>query len=617
MRSHPSRFTTVYVLLMCGVLVVPLAIADDANETDDEPARAFVGTVVDEAGAPVAGALVEWGRFSGPQSEREFTFTDANGEYRLETTRAWQDFRLSVHKAGYGPRWVNALIPARESSVVDFVLPPASAIEGVVVDPNGEPIPGVTVHAQIGEFGYSNVPVEACPFPGPRRVATTNEQGEFVIRDLAVYPTTPDPNLKGLAGFYFPSEDVQLTCRYNGKWLGRDEFLLGHRVRFQVPAEYMPITPETAGCVQGIVIDAATLQPITQFRAGVRDRIVPEDIVSADGVFVLSQPLLKGIEYQVEVFAPGYAPGSARIAGSEFDSKPQVVVALERHPSIDCEVVDAVTGNPLPGVAILSGAYHPNENYPSIQWMDFSRGNPYQLSGRQTAVTDERGRATFCDSERPHTFFILHEGYARTIIEPEERDSLLNEDKTLRIELRPESRIAGRIVLPPIPGGGFRLNITRDREEYEVSENYYGEAIVNESGEFQFDRIGAGTYRFEIIAVAGNRGRTYWRTDVKVADGEQLEVEFGLPEGPHTLRGLAAPFAVILLIPHAADTAHYYPGYSDADGQFEITGIPAGIYRVRADAFSTSLGDHWERNDYIEITGDTERDFTAVPIEGF
>lgn len=136
-RSHASLLWTIAMALVVGI--------NGSNASADEgaePVRVFTGTVVDEAGAPIADALVEWGHFEAEQSEREFTHTNAAGEYRLETMRAWQDFRLGVHKSGFGPRWVDGLIPSRDGSVMDFALPPSGTVTGVVVYPSGEPCQG-------------------------------------------------------------------------------------------------------------------------------------------------------------------------------------------------------------------------------------------------------------------------------------------------------------------------------------------------------------------------------------------------------------------------------------------------------------------------------------------
>ncbi len=589
--------------------------ADDAVAADQPVVRVFVGTVVDETGAPIADALVEWGYFTAKQSEREFTFTNANGEYRLETTRAWQDFRLGVHKPGYGPRWVDSLVPTRDGIVVDFVMPPASDLVGVVVDPHGEPMPDMRVTAQVGEFGSSSSRVSDSSFPGPSRVATTNERGEFVLRDLSVYET-PEVTLKR-DDVSLPADDVQLTLRHGRQWLCDAEFVLEDPVRFQVDVFDMPITPQTVGAVKGTVIDAETLQPVTEFRIAGRTwywKIEAEEFHSRDGEFTVSTPVLNGKRYWVDLVAPGYAPWSDFIVAIGADEKSQVEIRLQRSRSVECEVVDAATGDAIADVEIFSGVFL-DDNDNRIAWSDL--GEPFgssDLAEKQRVVTDEEGRGSFVEGERPQTFFIQHAGYARAIIEPDERESLMTEDKVLRIELVPEARLSGRILYDPIPGATFSLRVYDYAGEKQVSQNFNMEVSANEAGEFALDRLSAGTYKVQLYLRTGYVARFFGRCEVKVNEGEEVELAIGSPAGPHTLRGRASPFTILTLSQFEPAGPLEFAAYTDADGEFEISGLPEGVFEVRLDNWQLTRSHYSDREDFVEIAGDTVRDFTSVPL---
>ncbi len=613
------------VLLICFWIPIATlernASADDLVAGGESVVRVFVGTVVDVHGEPISDALVEWGHFLAEQSEREFTFTNASGEYRLETHFAWNDYRLGVHQAGFGPRWIDGLIPSRESSEVHFVLPSSKELSGVVVDPDGTPIPGVIVRAQTGEYlgtrehGFSARP---SPFPGPARIATTNERGEFLFRDLSEVVTAE--RIGGTELTETRTQTADLTFVRDGAWLGRQQFSVGAAATFEAPAFRRPVTPETAGVLAGIVVDANSLEPITNFHSRWRFEVETESFDSPRGEFSLSDSFLRGHEYDVEVFADGYAPASVSITAIGTDEKPQARIALVPHAPLQVEVVDAVSGDGLPAVEILSGVYQSDDTLRDVFWHQLRQGERHhQLADQQRVSTDAEGRATILEGESRCSLFILHPGYARTIVYPEDRESMTTEEKTLRIELVPESRIRGRIVHDLGPGDRFSVLIGRlDLNNKFVNENFFGEGDVDETGAFEIDRLGSGTYDVRVLLVPGAAFyHPCLSTEVKLADGEQVDLEFGAPAGPHSLRGQARPFTILRLSPSQPAGTMTFFGCADADGHFEISGLPEGNFRVDLLFVSSALGLYWDRVEYVPINGDTERDFTAVPIEGF
>jgi hypothetical protein len=616
-RHSPKRevdsFLSVAVLSSC--VFITLNTTMHAEETAiEEPIRVFVGTVVDEAGAPIADALVEWGHFQAPQAEREFTFTDANGEYRLETTRAWQDFRLGVHKAGYSPRWVDGLIPTPEPSVVDFTLPVGKDMTGVVVDPGGVPLPGVAVYAKTGEYPGQrgrggHVPVRPSPYPGPARVATTNERGEFVLRDLTEVVSIIQDGDREITEV--KTDRVDLTFRRDGRRLGWQVPSITMPVVLAASSISRPVTQATTGVVRATVIDANTLEPIPQFRARWWYSDTSEQFSSPNGEFTLTEPFLKGQEYEVEVLSENYAPGAAKIVAIDADEKPQVTIALTPHASMECEVVDALSGLPLPGVEIVSGIYV--QDFRDVPWSQIRKGQRHWLlSEQQRLVTDSQGRGMLVEGETPQILFIIHPGYARTVIEPEMRQPLLTEDKVLRIALTPESRIRGRVHMDPVPGAQFDMIINEIGRggPKEIYYNFYTEGQVNENGEFEVDCLGEGSYELKMRFRLSDSYREIWTTEVKVDNGEIAQVEFGAPAGPYTLRGQAPPFTIVSLSQFEAVDRLVFAGYADAEGNFEISGLPEGFFNVQIDANFAAAGLMWRRVDFVEIAGDTVRDFT-------
>lgn len=485
-------------------------------------------------------------------------------------------------------------------------------------------MPGVRVIAQPGRYGVqienTRTTVEPGHFPGPPRVATTNEQGEFVVRDVSeVLVLNRETGV-----FEVRAQDVQLDFRGDKLWMFREQAPIGVSGQFEVFPNRWLATPETAGVASAEVIDATTLQPITEFQARWKPRPDVTDFASAEGQFTLSEVFLQGDAVEVEVFAEGYAPASASVVAVAAGEKSATTISLTPHPPMTCEVVDAVSGEPLPGVEIHAGVY-PNEGgllSGSVDWGILLRFRVQGLlSQQQRAATNAEGRAVFLEGETPNNFLIHHPGYARKIILPEDRESLMTESKMLRIELAPEGRIRGRILLPPVPGAEFQVWIARPSEPYtpgspprkEVSE-IFAEGELNDAGEFSFDCLNAGTYHVGVSLNRGPFGGAYWRTEVKVLEGEQVHIDVGTPAGPHTLIGIAPSFSSLQLTQLSPEGPLMFAGYADADGRFEIAGLPEGVYNVEISEHFPSQGIVRSRNDFVEIAGDTERDFTAVPL---
>ncbi len=610
----PPRFNTFIAALVTAGFLGSVHADDETAST-----RVFVGVVSDVSGQPVGGALVEWGHFRAPPDERETTLTNELGEYRLETARAWQDFRLGVHKAGHAPSWIDGLISGRagEPSKIDFTLAASTDLTGVVVGPNGVPLAGVSVLAEVGQIGdfqssFSN-PVSPTPFPGPVRTATTNERGEFMLHDLSLSLQAIN---NGELNFYQARTDqVQLTFRRDGEWLGQQEFPLTAPVRYEVSESYLPLTPETTGVARGIVVDADTLEPITQFQVIRRHKTEGLAFNIRDGRFIFPD-LRRSQEYEFRVFAEDYAPTSADILTTAIDDPLEVTIGLKRHPSLHCEVVDGLSGEPIRDVRVVSGYYDPTQSWKYIEWSNFESyaDGHHQLNDVQHVLTDAAGRATFSEGEVSHTLVIYHPGYARTIVLPQERESLMTEDGILRIELPPESRITGRIVLDPVHGETFGIQVQAVSGLQEVEEMYHGEGTVNEAGEFVIDRLRGGRYRLSVMRNVAGSGFPIWSTEVDVLDIEEIAVELGAPAGPHTLSGQSQPFVHITLVKMDGSTPNNFGGYANADGHYEIAGLPEGSYTVWIAVFSGVHGTNLDWQDSVEIAGDTARDFVSLQV---
>ena len=99
-----------------------------------------------------------------------------------------------------------------------------------------------------------------------------------------------------------------------------------------------------------------------------------------------------------------------------------------------------------------------------------------------------------------------------------------------------------------------------------------------------------------------------WSTEVDLLDIQEIDVELAVPWGPIRSAGKATPFSLVNLSPESPDAAHYFGAYTDADGHYEITGLPPGSYRVTINLHSGVNGTHFDWHDTVQIDGDTEHD---------
>ncbi len=169
-------------------------------------ARVLRGTVVDEAGKPVAGAKCT-AAFAGTRGAAMSSLeaaTDTHGKFELRDVRLAEgafipDSRISmiVAKSGYDgaeTRELN-LLEIKKTGTGDFgtvVLKPGHTLRGKVVDENGRPLHGAVVINMTNYFLYGHL------------ICRTDAEGRFVMPDLSF-------------------GDQKLAARY-GEWYGQREF---------------------------------------------------------------------------------------------------------------------------------------------------------------------------------------------------------------------------------------------------------------------------------------------------------------------------------------------------------------------------------------------------------
>jgi protocatechuate 3,4-dioxygenase beta subunit len=199
-----------------------------------QPCASLRGDVVDEQGAPVAGAAVRW---SGASSQ-----TDAAGAFALTGLSAGRG-KLQVAAAGYVEAQVDDLtLRSGEAATQHVALKRAAALRGHVLDEQHRPVAGASVLAY---------PLNSDPVSG-----TTDASGAFALAGLPVgvadLTVTHEAFAELLAEATAPAEDVVLVLKAGLAVRGKVLDAQG------APAPHVPVTAFTAARHHRVQVERTT-----------------------------------------------------------------------------------------------------------------------------------------------------------------------------------------------------------------------------------------------------------------------------------------------------------------------------------------------------------------------
>ncbi|MEM1449978.1 MAG: sigma-70 family RNA polymerase sigma factor [Planctomycetota bacterium] len=178
----------------------------DAVDKEVQPVRfdlvlhrgggALEGLVTDQEGAPVEGAIVALGRFSGHMNMRfdgsneerwggHTARTDAEGRYRFDSVKAAKH-AMRVRRRGM-PQWSGEVeVESGQVGRRDVELQACATLTGIVRDEEGQPVPSARVHAfdtpldetflQSGQIDYKGA--------FAHEAALTGEDGRYTLDTL-------------------------------------------------------------------------------------------------------------------------------------------------------------------------------------------------------------------------------------------------------------------------------------------------------------------------------------------------------------------------------------------------------------------------------------------------
>ncbi len=500
------------------------------------------GEVRNERGHPIDKAVataVPWGDDSTlrlllaqrkvPRQDLPEGESGPDGRFLLQDLPAGS-YSLVVTADGFEPVAVTGihLEPSPETVPLGTVfLTPAASIQGQVIDPQGDPVPGAAVYVSLLDAsGREALARSAEP-------VLADEAGEFTVPGLA----------RGTR--------ISLTVRRTG-------FLPNRIPAVPVPSEDPVVVElEPAASVTGRVTDAAgrpvagaqvTLRPTAQRGNLLRQkRLLSTEVggvvTDADGLFNLRE--VGSGSHLLEVVADCCLPEERQVEAEPGEAHTEVEVTLESGRTVTGLVVTSA-GRPVAGALVTAGKK-------SSRSEDDGR---FLVRGLPPGVTTLE--ATHPD-----------QGQAERRIE-------VGRDDGVEIRFSEPARLTGRVVNPEgegVSGAGVRIRCGLRAFSRPLRSG--------DEGEFQrIVRPGSCTVD---ASAPGYRPAEPRRVDIEA--GETQRVVLSLDRGI-VLRGQllgADTFELAHVDLRARSSGRtLLSGRVEPDGEFEIAGLDAGIWRIVA-----------------------------------
>ncbi len=425
------------------------------------------------------------------------------------------------------------------------------SVAGVVVDEAGQPIAGVRVEARTPVTGFHSsfsMPTGGDAFKPPR-VAVTDARGRFHIADVPL----------------MGQREVQLSLRSKHRHVNDANYPVAQDIQIEMRGSGQP------GVIQGRLVGVATDHPNVPFdEVRVVRRHVPEalPIATEDGRFSLPGKGTLGKHYMIYVYAKGYAATAARMKAVRAGSDEYQEIALPARPPLRGKLVDAQTGDPISGAAILHGL---TDGASYFQWSDFKKhvDGYHSLTYVQHETTNARGEFWFAEvsDQMPGTLFVLKDGYQRFVLRPDVR---LHDPKTdeLVVPVPRESVFTGVVVRDgkPIANTGVAVQLPEQKEKMQ---QWNPHSKTDAAGRYRFGGLPPGEY----IVFAGPYARR-----AAIEEAQTVELNFGNDLGQLRIWGKAPPRATIRICSEFDWDYTSLKTKADETGKFECVGLKPGKY---------------------------------------
>jgi protocatechuate 3,4-dioxygenase beta subunit len=629
------------------------------------------GRVLDEDGAPIAGAAV-----TSFYTQGNHVITDASGRYSLGSLDPGRPkHMIDAKKQGYAMVSEEIETNSRREAELDLAMRRGVRVEGRVLDENGTPLEKVELYIGFsahdigrldaiteagGRFAFTEVG------PGPTKLVAQFEGFAPFSHDLMVpMEWTPRMGVEVVLqpGHFIggrvadtdgePLEGVFIAARYHGEYietrgstdaegLFRIEGLPADHVALELykqgllrltrelerlDDDGLAITMQRSGSVAGRVLDGRSGEPLSAFRirfvepvlekgdrreGGYSASWVREGLVFTDsnGAWDTGrETLTPGAVIGIEASAPGFANSVAdRVVVSSDPDPDALVLRLFPGTTVRGQVVDARDHTPVEGALVKR----------------FTRGNPINHSdsddvhGRMQVRSDAAGQFEF-----PHvpagemSLLVEHPDYSAGVDGPFElSDSGGAPDRS--IALSQGSVVTGTLRAAdgaPLPD----QKVVLSAGSIPGLESKRWEARTDGQGSFRFERIADGVYRVAHVLEAGDYFVDALARELRVEGGD-MAVELR-PRGSAVLRGILSSSEE--LPPNLTVIAERQPGPAGSadqgaarrgtfsrDGRFEFLGLEPGTYELRIRHRDWHQGMEYSARDQVTLEQERELDVT-------
>ncbi len=567
--------------------------------------RCFTGKITDAAGKPISNARIEWGPEYPQDAPRESTVTTSDGSFRFEVMKAGGRFKLGVSASGYCPQWRDDVLPGPTTAPTElqFQLLLETRIEVTIVGESGSPIPSLSVLPMTPQSGFnssfSSVKQQE-KIPGHDQPSLCNADGVCELRQLL---PTPEPLLETKTDDAVAQKEYVERFNQDG-WLSLKitegtewvhEYQISRtgyfdskgRVKITVPNYRNPLTRRTYdGRIFAQVLDPDG-QPVPQYQVTLRHHAEPVTMSDASGRFQWGKTLDPDRDYQLRVFAKGFAPHIESIVPKETSQAAPRRIELTPNKSTEFQLIDRQTQKPIANVPVLTGVSKKSGwNY--VEWNDFkSYADGYHsLENVLHLVTDSDGRITLPEGLEQSTLFILAAGYGRLAIAPKRRPDP-DEKGLVRIQLEP----AATILAIRDPNSRFREPDEQLYLHLETSDDFEHmfHSLRGEEGKWFVDSLAPGTYQVGVTHSIGGASTACWLKTMTLKAGQHVDLLLSEMTGKLTLSGRTTPFTDVSLSPKRdpkgvgdlKNDVTVIATISDVDGYFELNGLHPGFYDVR------------------------------------
>lgn len=555
-----------------------------------------IGRVVDPTSRPLAGISVRgvityiYGMTVTPGQ----TTTAPDGSYRLELSHYHDAHEVLASGAGWIAQKHTLFNLDQQQAPLraDFVLTPGHWLAGVVVDPEGRPLPGMLVQPTPRERRLNSASLNEVAL----ETTLTNAQGRFRLEGLPAE-----------GGFRLEVRGENYLRKIMGLTVAPDRELR--------------IVMRPSGALRGRVIDAATRQPVPNFTIRLKGAPVEGDrtengqaFSDPAGRFTLDD-VLPGNAYELTVDAAGYPPQVERnVVLRTLDSREERVIELQHWRELRGLLLDLDSGKPIAGASVVYARLGTaNLSYLSVN--DFEEGSEnrsVKIVSRQKTGRD--GLFTIPEGKNEETLFIQTAGHPRLAILPEDR-ARYRVGGMLVIRLGAQSTLAGRALLGGVPRAGAFLTLAPVGDRRPGLWTYLR---TGADGSYRFEGLNPGDYSMTIQLSAAEPTYHSTRRLFSLASGERKIMDLGGDMGPCSLEGMArkagqpVPRVIIRLTPQFPWDYQWVAVHTDARGRYRATGLRPGVYTVNAglDNEDSFHGEHLNAiTTTLTVGGVERRDF--------